>query len=168
MHTDMFGQLILNESDLCDLFLQDPNRSVNHALVETLIKFDDDLNLEKIPKLEQYTKPELSVSEYDKLNQQSWFMPDEYKNFDIAKWVLDKCQNEQELQRAGDELLKFNDRDMFDLLRYLKYLVDTMRKNNVVWGVGRGSSVASFVLFLIGIHKVNSLHYQLSIDEFLK
>jgi DNA polymerase III alpha subunit len=168
MYTDMFGQLILNESDLCDLFLQDPNRSVNHALVETLIKFDDDLNLEKIPKLEQYTKPELSVSEYDKLNQQSWFMPDEYKNFDIAKWVLDKCQNEQELQRAGDELLKFNDRAMFDLLRYLKYLVDTMRKNNVVWGVGRGSSVASFVLFLIGIHKVNSLHYQLSIDEFLK
>ncbi len=168
MHTDMFGQLILNESDLCDLFLQDPNRLVNHALVETLIKFDDDLNLEKIPKLQQYSKPELSVSEYDNLNQQSWFMPDEYKNFDIAKWVLDKCENEEELQRAGDELLKFNDRDMFDLLRYLKYLVDTMRKNNVVWGVGRGSSVASFVLFLIGIHKVNSLHYQLSIDEFLK
>jgi DNA polymerase III alpha subunit len=168
MHTDMFGQLILNESDLCDLFLQDPNRSINYALVETLIKFDDDLNLEKIPKLQQYSKPELSVSEYDKLNQQSWFMPDEYKNFDIAKWVLDKCQNEQELQRAGDELLKFNDRDMFDLLRYLKYLVDTMRKNNVVWGVGRGSSVASFVLFLIGVHKINSLDYQLSIDEFLK
>lgn len=168
MHTDMFGQLILNESDLCDLFLQDPNRSVNHALVETLIKFDDDLNLEKIPKLQQYSKPELSVGEYDKLNQKSWFMPDEYKFFDIAKWVLDKCENEEELQRAGDELLKFNDRDMFDLLRYLKYLVDTMRKNNVVWGVGRGSSVASFVLFLIGVHKVNSLHYQLSIDEFLK
>jgi DNA polymerase III alpha subunit len=57
---------------------------------------------------------------------------------------------------------------MFSLLQYLKYLVDTMRKNNIVWGVGRGSSVASFVLFLIGIHRINSLYYQLSIDEFLK
>jgi DNA polymerase III alpha subunit len=72
------------------------------------------------------------------------------------------------LQRAGDELIKFQERKMFVLLQYLKYLVDTMRKNNVVWGVGRGSSVASFVLFLIGVHRINSLYYDLSIDEFLK
>jgi DNA polymerase III alpha subunit len=57
---------------------------------------------------------------------------------------------------------------MFTLLKYLKYLVDTMRTHNIVWGVGRGSSVASFILFLIGIHRINSLHYDLSIDEFLK
>ena len=57
---------------------------------------------------------------------------------------------------------------MFDLLRYLKFLVDTMRKHNIIWGVGRGSSVASFVLFLLGIHRINSLYYDLSIDEFLK
>jgi DNA polymerase III alpha subunit len=43
-----------------------------------------------------------------------------------------------------------------------------MRKNKIVWGVGRGSSVASYVLFLIGIHKVNSLKYNLDIKEFLK
>jgi DNA polymerase III alpha subunit len=81
---------------------------------------------------------------------------------------LDQCKNDAELQRAGEELIMFQERDMFTLLKYLKYLVDTMRKHNVVWGVGRGSSVASFVLFLIGIHKINSLYYDLSIDEFLK
>jgi DNA polymerase III alpha subunit len=81
---------------------------------------------------------------------------------------LDQCKTEAELQRAGDELIKFQERKMFVLLQYLKYLVDTMRKNNVVWGVGRGSSVASFVLFLIGVHRINSLYYDLSIDEFLK
>ena len=95
-------------------------------------------------------------------------MPVEYYELDIAKWVLDQCKNQAELQRAGDELLKFQERNMFVLLQYLKYLVDTMRKNNIVWGVGRGSSVASFVLFLIGIHRINSLYYDLSIDEFLK
>jgi len=50
----------------------------------------------------------------------------------------------------------------------LKYLVDTLRKNNVIWGVGRGSSVASYVLFLLGVHKIDSLYYNLDIEEFLK
>jgi DNA polymerase III alpha subunit len=95
-------------------------------------------------------------------------MPLEYYDLDIAKWVLDQCKNEEELQRAGDELIKFQERNMFVLLQYLKYLVDTMRKNNIIWGVGRGSSVASYVLYLIGIHRINSLYYDLSIDEFLK
>jgi len=65
-------------------------------------------------------------------------------------------------------LILFQERGLFPLLRYLKYLVDTMRANNVVWGVGRGSSIASFVLFLLGVHRINSLYYDLSIDEFLK
>jgi DNA polymerase III alpha subunit len=95
-------------------------------------------------------------------------MPERYKNMDIAEYVLAECKTESELQRAGEELLLFQERDMFDLLKYLKYLVDTMRENNIVWGVGRGSSVSSFVLYLIGIHKINSLYYDLSIDEFLK
>ena len=89
-------------------------------------------------------------------------------SFDIAKFVLDKCKNEEELQRAGEELLLYQERDMFMLLCYLKYFVDTMRKNKIVWGVGRGSSVSSFVLYLIGVHRINSLYYDLSIDEFLK
>ena len=95
-------------------------------------------------------------------------MPDSYADFDIAKFVLDQCQNGAELQRAGEELLIYQERDMFTLLRYLKYLVDTMRANKIVWGVGRGSSVSSFFLFLIGVHKINSLYYDLPIDEFLK
>ena len=110
----------------------------------------------------------MSLEEFDNNNQSDWQMPIEYYEMDIAKWILEQCKNEEELQRAGDELLKFQDRNMFSLLKYLKYLVDTMRKNNIVWGVGRGSSVASFVLFLIGVHRINSVYYQLSVDEFLK
>jgi len=87
---------------------------------------------------------------------------------DIAKYVLDLCRTDQELQRVGEELLLYQERDLFDLLRYLKYMIDTLRKNNIVWGVGRGSSVASYVLFLIGVHKIDSLYYKLSVDEFLK
>ena len=46
--------------------------------------------------------------------------------------------------------------------------IDTLREKNVVWGVGRGSSVASFCLFLIGVHKVNPILYKLKINEFLR
>jgi DNA polymerase-3 subunit alpha len=95
-------------------------------------------------------------------------MPDNYYEIDIAAWVLDQCKGEAELQRAGEELLLFQERDAFMLLRYMKYLVDTMRANNVVWGVGRGSSVSSFVLFKLGVHKINSLYYDLDPREFLK
>lgn len=115
-----------------------------------------------------YQTLEKTVDEYDTENQNNWFMPKEYQELDIAKYVLDLCKEDYELQRAGEELIKFQERDLFPLLRYCKYLVDIMRKNNIVWGVGRGSSTASYVLYLIGIHRINSLHYDLSIDEFLK
>jgi DNA polymerase III alpha subunit len=169
MRTDIYGQTILNENDLCDLFMRDPTRIITKAYVEQSINFDDAIVLlENIPHLKEYIDPKVSIGEFDEMNQSNWHMPVEYKNMDIAKWVLDQCKTEAELQRAGDELLKFHERGMFVLLQYLKYLVDTMRNNNIVWGVGRGSSVASYVLYLIGIHRINSLYYDLSIDEFLK
>lgn len=154
--------------ELCLLYLQDPSRTIKRALVENEIKFDEILQLENTPELIQYNKLDMTVEQFDNQMQSNWLMPEKYKTMDIAQYVLDQCQSEAELQRAGSELLLFQERDMFVLLRYLKYLVDTMRENNIVWGVGRGSSVASFVLFLLGIHRINSLYYDLSIDEFLK
>ena len=68
----------------------------------------------------------------------------------------------------NEELAEFERRGMFDLLRYMVYLVDFMRDNNIVWGVGRGSSVASYVLYLIGVHKVDSIQYGLDWREFLR
>ena len=168
MRTDIYGQQIYNEMELCLLYLQDPNRTIKRALVENEIKFDEVLELENAPELIQYNKLDMTVEQFDNNNQSNWLMPEQYKTMDIAQYVLNQCQGEAELQRAGEELLLFQERDMFVLLRYLKYLVDTMRENNIVWGVGRGSSVASFVLFLLGIHRINSLYYDLSIDEFLK
>lgn len=168
MHTDIYKQPIYSESDICNLYYKDPNRMLTNILCESEITIPEFLDLENVPKFIKYTDPKLSVNEFDAQNQQKWFIPEKYKNFDIAKYVLDLCNSEEELQRVGQELIMFYEREMFDLLIYLKYLVDTMRENNIVWGVGRGSSVSSFVLFLLGVHKINSLHYDLSIDEFLK
>lgn len=168
MPSDKFGRQILTESDICELYLQDPDRMFKNITVDCDINFPEVLELTNKPITQKYEQLDITVEEYDTNNQSNWYMPDSYKNFDIAKYVLDLCETDSELQRVGDELLKFQELGMFPILRYCKYLVDTMRKHNVVWGVGRGSSVASYVLYLIGIHRINSLHYDLSIDEFLK
>jgi DNA polymerase III alpha subunit len=168
MRTDIYVQLILSENDLCDLYMRDPTRTLKKALTESNISLGDILYIESKPDLIEYIDPKLSIEDFDNNNQSNWYMPIEYKEMDIAKFVLDQCTSEAELQRAGEELIMFQERNMFVLLQYLKYLVDTMRKHNIVWGVGRGSSVASFVLFLLGVHRINSLYYDLSIDEFIK
>jgi DNA polymerase III alpha subunit len=168
MYTDEFGQQILSHDDICNIYLTDPEAQLKRALVDKPVIFNESLELINNTEFVAYMKPELSVKEFDKLNQSHWFMPKEYMDMDIAKFVLDQTNGYAELQRAGQELILFQERDLFPLLCYLKYLVDTMRANNVVWGVGRGSSIASFVLFLLGVHRINSLYYDLSIDEFLK
>lgn len=167
MRQDIYGQMIFTEDDLCEIFLTKTDKRFNRPIItDKLITFD--LELDYIPKLKTYNNDDISVEEFDKINQNNWHMPDHYKQMDIAKFILNRCRNDSELQRAGQELLLFQERNLFDLLRYLKYLVDTMRQNNIVWGVGRGSSTASFVLYLLGVHKINSLYWDLSIDEFLK
>jgi DNA polymerase III alpha subunit len=120
------------------------------------------------PNLEKYQPLLVSREDFDQLCQSTWYMPDDYKNMDIANWILDQCTTQEQLQRCGQELLLYQERDLMDLLRYLKYLVDTLRKNNVVWGLGRGSSVASYVLYLIGVHKIDSMFYDLNVEEFLR
>lgn len=168
MNVDKYGQLIFLENDLCDLILTDPEKRLLKVFTETEINFPDFLDKNSTPQTKKYVDTDISIEDFDTLQQSNWHMPEHYKNMDIAEWVLSQCSNESELQRAGEELLLFQERDMFNLLRYMKYLVDTMRDNNIVWGVGRGSSVASFVLYLIGIHKINSLYFDLPIEEFLK
>lgn len=168
MQSDKYGRQILSENDLCDIFLRNPEQNIRTALMDKVVTFDDNLELTNLPTVLPYEELSIPLTKFDEIYQSRWYIPNEYATLDIAKWVLDQCKSDPELQRVGEELLKYQELEMFPILRYCKYLVDTMRKNNVVWGVGRGSSVSSYVLYLIGIHRINSLHYDLSIDEFLK
>ena len=170
MKYDQYGQTYTNSQELCDLLYKNPGLDISLFQVEDSIEYNRsvaELHAE-LDLLDSYHNINMSVEEFDRVLQTNWRMPQEYRELDIAEYILSLCQKEHELQRVGQELLLYQERDLFDLLRYLKYLVDTLRKNNVVWGVGRGSSVASYVLFLIGVHKINSLYYNLDIEEFLK
>ena len=171
MKVDPFGVCYFSEQDVCQALYTDPDIDLSRFLLEDPELYNQavlDL-FSDLPRLCAYRKSDaVDVSQFDQELQKQWQMPAEYKEMDIVSWVLDQCKQDAELQRCGEELLLYQERDLMDLLRYLKYLVDTMRENNVVWGVGRGSSVASYVLYLIGVHRINSLFYDLDPHEFLK
>lgn len=170
MKYDQYGQTYTTSNELCDLLYKNPTLDISLFQVEDSIEYNRsvaDLHAE-LDLLDSYHSISQTVEEFDRVLQRNWRMPKEYKELDIAAYVLGLCKEGHELQRVGEELILYQERDLFDLLRYLKYLIDTLRKNNIVWGVGRGSSVASYVLFLIGVHKIDSLYYNLNIDEFLK
>jgi DNA polymerase III alpha subunit len=170
MKYDQYGQTYTTSNELCDLLYKNPKLDVSLFQVEDSLEYNRsvaELHAE-LDLLDSYHNISQTVEEFDRVLQTNWRMPQEYRELDIAEYVLSLCKEEHELQRVGQELLLYQERNLFDLLRYLKYLVDTLRKNNVVWGVGRGSSVASYVLFLLGVHKIDSLYYNLDIDEFLK
>lgn len=102
-----------------------------------------------------------------KIDKDHWYMPTEYANMDIEGFLVDQCPKEN-YDRLIQELELYRENKMIPVLRMMKYIVDTLRKNKIVWGVGRGSSVASYVLFLLGVHKIDSVKYNLPIEEFFK
>jgi DNA polymerase III alpha subunit len=170
MNYDQFGRPYTTSDEIISLLYKNPKLDLGQLLVidpEIYNNSVEQLHAD-LPKLQQYQPLDISVHEFDQLQQQQWFMPAEYQQLDIARYVLELCKTEAELQRVGQELLLYQERNLFPLLCYLKYLVDTLRQHSIVWGVGRGSSVASYVLYLIGVHKINSIYYDLPIEEFLK
>ena len=101
------------------------------------------------------------------IDPSQWFISKEYQLMDIEAFLIDHCPKHN-LDRMLQELELYRTHDLIPVLKAMKYVVDTLRNNNIVWGVGRGSSVASYVLFIIGIHKIDSVKYKLPITEFFK
>ena len=164
-----FGDCVYSEDAVIDLLYADPDLDIakipteaeqyNHALA----KLDIDL-----PRLPQQIERPGTVADFDKTNYAEWNMPESYEQLDVKQFLLEKCNTEEERDRVLIEYKLFEQKKFVKVLQFLIYFVDTIRQNNVVWGVGRGSSVSSFCLFLIGIHKINPLLYNLDYREFLR
>lgn len=120
-----------------------------------------------LKRISLITDDESEYLNYEKWTRE-WLMPIEYKSLDVLEYVVDKCTTDMELVRVAEEYVLYEKHDLIDALRFIIYMVDTFRDRNIVWGVGRGSSVSSYILYLIGLHKVDSLKYELDIHEFLR
>jgi DNA polymerase III alpha subunit len=168
---DDYGQVIFDQDGICDLLLN--GDSIDNIIGESSPEILDFRRLYKewdngeCP-MSLYTRPQEDPQEYHLRRQQSWFIPDTYKTLDVEELLLERCDSAEAQQRVCTEMSLFKDANMISVLQFLIFLVDTLTEQNVVWGVGRGSSVASYCLFLIGIHRIDSLKHDLDFAEFLK
>ena len=142
----------------------------NKSLVN--IPFEDDI-------VKEYNNAAFELDLEELVSKGNWSkefnIPQHYKELDVEEYVRKLVPNRgngggnvEASQRVDMELTEYKARNLFPVLQMLIYIIDTMRKNNIVWGVGRGSSVASYILYLMGVHKVDSVKYKLHIKEFLK
>lgn len=163
------GDVIFSEEDAIDILYTNPEFDISKLFFESTKQYNDSvkhlgLDLPTINVVPARKKPE----KFDKENCEQWHMPERYYKINVLQWLLDKCQTDEERLRVQLEYDLFEKKNFLRVLQFLIYFVDTLRENNIVWGVGRGSSVASFCLFLIGVHKINPLLYNLDIKEFLR
>jgi len=101
-------------------------------------------------------------------NHNLWKYDPSYDNINLEDYFLNLCSTEIEKERVLYELKLYKEYNMTKLLRCMLWLVHTFEENNIFWGVGRGSSVSSYCLYLIGLHMVDSIKYDLNVHEFLK
>jgi len=169
--TNNYGEIELTEIEAFNALYSGKVINFENVYVDMIDQFNRAraINADRFPELKKIEHDKFdSIELFDEANQASWFMPEKYQSFPIVDWLFEQCQSEEQRNRVETELKLFIQHNMIDVLYYCKYLVDTMRENNILWGVGRGSSVASYVLYLIGIHKIDSIKYELDIKEFLK
>ena len=171
MKTDELGIPRFSNRDLIDMIYSGHADKVHVVLCDAnddVDKFYDAMEEQGLDKLQKYIPLDVDQKTFDGVCQSEWFMPDEYKELNVVRFLNNRQMTVGERQRVQEELEAFRERGMIPLLRYMCYLVDFMRENNIVWGVGRGSSVASYVLYLIGVHRINSIQYGLDWREFLR
>ena len=109
-----------------------------------------------------------------------WLQPPAYLELDIYEKVgqayearlpelyarYTPQQYDEALRRVVTELAEIERRGMVDFFKTIIYVLDVFREKGVVWGVGRGSSCASYILYLLGLHSVDCVMYNVPHAEF--
>lgn len=169
MKIDSCDRAILDAEDILKVLLQ--GGDISDICAEESVDVEKyNSNIEQVLEKSKIEVSPVTIDREDfhKDRSKQWNIPDEYLDFDIYDKLISKCSNNEQLERVELEYALFDERGLLPVLRLLFFLVDYFRVNKYVWGVGRGSSVSSYILYLIGIHKVDSIKYDLCITEFLK
>lgn len=111
----------------------------------------------------------------------NYTIPDRYLDIDLKQYMtsklLDRLSEDNivaesdvraRIARILKEIKLFKEYGIEDLIRVTIYIVDTFNEHNVVWGTGRGSSCACYSLYVIGLHDVDSVRYNLDLSEFFR
>lgn len=171
------GDITVSSNTVADWLTN--NKELKGIYVDTINSQIEQYN-KFVPKEQQITRKQ-TVRDVN-LN---WNIPKEYANLDVKEHIIERLHQECEhnnynvgkiidyeasvrIHRVAQEIKLFEQYNMIDILRVLIYIINTLHQKNIVWGVGRGSSVSSYVLYLIGVHDVDSVQYGLDIHDFLR
>lgn len=147
------------------------------------------INQENISEIEKYfniselydeegfnTSPptDQRLSELLDVGCEQYQIPEHYLGTNLAEYCQEKlftkiqepARRDVYLARLKMELDEICKMGYEKLFKTVVYVVDEFIKHNVVWGVGRGSSCACLVLFLIGLNLVDPVKYHIPMDEF--
>ena len=174
MITDAYGSVKYSVKETLNELYK--GNSVDQLVVDdhTENKLHSQNNLHfEIPALQQPPTLDVSPEDFHDILCNSWLMPDKYKDMDIEAHLVQQLNNnnmsrEPYTERLMDEIEEYTKRNMLDILRFLVYLMNVCRDNSIVTGIGRGSSVSSLVLYLIGVHYIDPVKYNLDYKEFLR
>jgi len=158
---ESLSELMLRGIDISNIIVEDT--TISKIYNENCMRFDKGEFLLNIAKPLDHT-PE----EENNIRTNTWLISEEMKEINVRMFLLSMCKTAEEEERVNYEMTLYEERDLIPLLQLMIYLVDYFRSNKIVWGVGRGSSVSSFCLYLIGINRINPIKYNLDIKDFLK
>lgn len=168
------GDMTIKPSSIYDFVDRVGSDKIGSIAVEELTDEIEQYNLLSPPSERIHIKHSLKNIEAE------WNIPDEYKQLDVLSYAREKLDalNELEsyseseyldrLERLVIEYKEFKRLKLLPLLRTLIYVINTFERDGVVWGPGRGSSVSSYLLFVIGVHDVDSVFFELEISDFMK
>ena len=139
LSTDNCYRTQVTDAELAQLLYEFPQLDISGIHMADPEKYNTAVTNLYLDWAKLETDTAIAPDEFHAKNQRTWLMPEQYQN-----------------------------RELFGMLCYLKYLVDIAKENNVVLGVGRGSSVASFVLYVLGVHRIHSLRHNLDFAEFMR
>jgi DNA polymerase III alpha subunit len=91
---------------------------------------------------------------------------------ELRKYRFDACVSLSGEDKVVDRLIEeanyFTQSSRPDILKKVTELLSRFTIDGIVWGVGRGSSCASLVFYIMGVHDVNPLKYTLPFSELTK
>lgn len=166
MILDEYGRCGVTEKEMVQHLLTEPDFDFSRVWISDADKYDK--GIFEVPRIQHWKDRDCSVDfeDYHERKSRTYLMPDNM--IDVEEYLLSKCKTVEQTNRVKMELSLYRKNKMMGLLSYLIYLRDVAREHGIVWGVGRGSSCASYCLFLIGVHRIDSLLYDLDIREFFK
>lgn len=166
---DRVGRPTITGNDLFEIIYAGKDTNVTAPATANDIRHYSELtNKYGIPTSVKFVDTSLDDIKYVDQCVSKWPMPQEYYDIDLPEYFVSKITTDEQALRVGEELELYEKYNMCTVLKFMIYMVDTMRKNGIVWGVGRGSSICSYCLYLIGLHKIDSIKFNLDIKDFLK